>query len=98
MSAVLYYGLDTPALSDAEFDAGCLRLIAEWDTLQPIRKWQLGTPELLHTTGYHIKATVASVAGAVAWAGIKELVVPSAKWKHHKAYGRWLNAGSFSFG
>lgn len=101
MSAFLYYSLDAPKLSDAEFDALCKRCIEEWDQLSPLRQFQLGSKEDLATTGYHIKITYAGVYGALDWVGVKgrvEFHVPPKK-KNVKGCGRvrWWNVGDFKW-
>lgn len=92
---MLYYGLDTPVLSDADYEADCKRVIAEWASLTPIRKWQLGSPTDLAATGFHIKATTLAVYAAVKWAAIP-FITPTEPWrfsKKHQVY--WLPCGSF---
>lgn len=71
MSAMLYYSLDAPVLSDQEFDAMCKRCIDNWEDLSPLRQFQLGSPEELATTAYQVKITHAGVHGALDWAGYK---------------------------
>lgn len=70
MSAFLYYSLDHPLLSDAEYDRLCKRCVTEWDKLSSLRQFQLGSPEELATTGYHIKISYYGVYGALDWAKI----------------------------
>lgn len=55
---MLYYGLDAPTyLTDGEFDKATLILAERWDELEPIRKWQLGSPKDIRSTGNHVKVT-----------------------------------------
>lgn len=94
MSSVLYYGLDRPVLSDAAYEQDCKAVIAGWDNLSPLLRWQLGGPEIIGATGFLIKATVASVHGACAWVGLQ--CVPTAPWQVSKKFNtRWLPVGSF---
>jgi hypothetical protein len=51
-------------MADSAFDALCGAVAREWDSLSPIKQWQLGSPEELRTSGYHIKATLLSQAWA----------------------------------
>ncbi len=100
MSSFLYYGLDQPFLSDAEYDAAAQRVLKEWGEVTPIRRWQLGSKDALAATGFLIKATPYSVHGAIAWAGIKSKVVPTQPWRRGPAEFqrvRWLNVGHFTY-
>jgi hypothetical protein len=68
MASMLYYGLDSPSMmTDGEFDKACVRLAEEWDRLEPVRKWQLHSPEAIHTTGNHVKVTAQAASAAVHW-------------------------------
>ncbi len=67
MSSILYYGLDEPLLSDAQFDAWCLKLSKLWFRLDPFRQWQLGSRDDIKTSGYQVKVTQAAVGGSIAW-------------------------------
>lgn len=100
MSAMLYYSLDHPILSDAEYDKLCSRCIAEWDSLSPLRQFQLGSPEELATTGFHIKITYYGVYGALSWAKIDGRVdfrvSPKTK-RIGKERVRWWNVGDFQW-
>lgn len=64
VASVLYYGLDASLMSDAEYDALCRRLVAEWDDLDPIRKWMLGGADQIAASGFHVNATGAAVSAA----------------------------------
>lgn len=67
MSAFLYTELNSPVLSDADFDRSCQRVAERWQDVQPIRQWQLGSPENILTTSQHVKITRQSLDAAVAW-------------------------------
>lgn len=70
-------------MSDGEFDENCKRLLAEWDALSPLRQWQLGSPEELAASGFHIKATSASVYATAAWLDLPyQLSLPQKDWKY----------------
>lgn len=97
MSALLYYSLDAPILTDADFDKLCKRCIEEWDDLSPLRKWQLGSREDLATTGYHIKITQAGVSGAISWGKLSPIVFTKpARWSK-KHLVSWWNCGDFAW-
>lgn len=101
MSAMLYYSLDAPKVSDQEFDAMCKRCIKEWDQLSPLRQFQLGSPEELATTGYHIKITYYGVYGALSWAGIEGRVLfnqqPQTKRIKGQGRVRYWGVGDFTW-
>lgn len=104
MSAMLYYGLDDPMVSDREFDDGCKRLCREWADLTPHRQWQLGSPEELATSGYHIKVTERECYGAIAWLNPKYQVIRLGEWRKRKRKEQhtwtqlWLPAPMFAKG
>jgi hypothetical protein len=81
MSAFLYYGINAPVASDAEFDAWCARLVTEWDRLDPLRRWQLEPRVDLAATGMHVKITVAAAHAACAW--------------HEAVRGHWPDTSRF---
>ncbi|MBT1154431.1 hypothetical protein J1C56_02380 [Aminobacter anthyllidis] len=65
MASMLYYGLAETTVSDGEFDEWCKRLAAEWDDLEPIRQWQLGSPAEIAASGFQIKVTTAAAEAAI---------------------------------
>lgn len=67
MAAYLYYQHSTPIVSDAAFDAACKFVAANWDALEPIRQWQLGSPDEILSSGHHIKITQFGEDAAIAW-------------------------------
>lgn len=67
MSAVLYYGLGKPIVSDAEFDGWCKKLAKNWDKLDRYQQWQLGSPEEIKSSAFHVKVSWASAGGAHSW-------------------------------
>jgi hypothetical protein len=67
-AAFLYYIYDVSIMLDSEYDALCTSLAERWDELSPTKKFQLESPEILKTTGYHIKVTEYNVRGALTWA------------------------------
>jgi hypothetical protein len=66
-ASLLYYGADFSIMKDEEYDAGCRLLSAGWGDLSSFRQWQLGSPDEILSTGYHVKATQWSHAGACDW-------------------------------
>lgn len=64
VQSYLYYVLDAPTMSDGEFDKLSVYVSQHWDELDPVRQWQLGSPEAIYSSGAHIKFTVYSVAAA----------------------------------
>lgn len=68
VSSVLYYAFDLSPIEDAEFDRLCKEVCEEWSGLSPLRQWQLGSPEDLQASGYHIATTWLTTAWALEWA------------------------------
>ena len=105
MSAMLYYGLGKPILSDGEFDELCGRLVTEWNDLSEQRKLCLGSPEELLAGGYHIKITTIAEDGAISWlesAGLydpdsSERPVYTSEPRYLEGIGRWRNAGDYTW-
>lgn len=106
LSSIAYYGLDTPLVTDAQFDEWCRRVHDEWDDLDPITQWKLGDPHSVHTSGFHIKCSDTDLGGLVAWLKDKKmfrwrLMVPAGAWKT-KGRGkvarfRYCNVGDVSW-
>lgn len=75
MASWLYYEKNISLISDAEFDSLCKQVAAELEWLDamgeceidPVRCVQLGSAEELRVSGFHIKQTQMSIAGACAW-------------------------------
>lgn len=67
MSCMLYYGLETPILSDGEFDTLCRRVANEWDDLDEQRRLCLGSPDQIRATGMYVKITALAESGAISW-------------------------------
>jgi hypothetical protein len=67
VASMLYYGLDSSMMSDAEFDESCKRLAAQFDQLDPVRQWQLESAEAISASGYQVKVTQAAASAAVQW-------------------------------
>lgn len=75
MSAVLYYGLGKPIVSDAQFDEWCKRIAKNWNKLDRYRQWQFGSPEEIKASAFHVKVSWASAHGTHSWltsTGVKE--------------------------
>lgn len=61
----LYYVLDRPIISDHEYDRLCAIVAKRWNELHPDRQWALGSPELIRSSGHHVKFSSAAVGGAL---------------------------------
>lgn len=84
----LYYVLDRPIISDAEYDRLCAIVAKRWSELHPDRQWALGSPELIRSTGHHVKFSSAAVGAALNYHKYNtgELLVsyPSRVWRLRK--------------
>ena len=67
MSAYLYYRQASPVVHDAYYDRLSREVAKGWQLLDPLRQWQLGSPDELLATGHHVKVTVYVEAAALAW-------------------------------
>jgi len=57
MLSHLYYDRDVSLIPDSEFDRLCGYVADNWDDLDPIRQWQLESPDAIRSSGFHIKLT-----------------------------------------
>lgn len=57
VAAFLYYRSGASTMTDAEYDALTREIAQKWDRLARERRFSLGSPEELLTTGYHIRVT-----------------------------------------
>lgn len=64
VASYCYYVLDHPIMDDGEYDALCQYVAANWEQLEPDRKWALGDPESIKASGFHIKYSSYAVAAA----------------------------------
>lgn len=99
MSSMLYYGLDTPFLSDGDYDDMCKILSTNWKNLNPVHQFCLGSAKKILTTGMHVKITSAAEGGTIDWLkvnGIHGQVVAtaSAKW-NEKLSVFWRNCSDY---
>lgn len=85
LSSIAYYGLDTPLVTDAVFDAWCKRIHDEWDDLDPLTQWKLGDPQSIHNSGFHIKCSDADLGGLTAWLKSKNML----RWRLAVRPGDW---------
>ncbi|ADK73452.1 hypothetical protein RDJLphi1_gp51 [Roseobacter phage RDJL Phi 1] len=75
MASWLYYEKNVSLISDAEFDSLCKVVAAELEWLDamgeceidPVRCVQLGSADELKVSGFHIRQTQLSIAGACSW-------------------------------
>jgi hypothetical protein len=98
MSSMLYYGLDTSLWSDADYDEGCKRLVAEFDQLDPMRQWQLDSAEAISASGFKVKVTQAAAHGALAWlqsTGNNRLIYRTRAWRRPKGKPDFLLPSEF---
>lgn len=98
LASIAYYGLDTPLVSDAQFDEWSRRLHDEWDDLDPVLQFKLGDPHSIHTSGYHIKCSMQDLGGLSVWLTKKNmfryrLAVPANSWRRRGANFRYCNVG-----
>jgi len=88
VQAYLYYVLDAPTMSDAEYYKLSVYAADHWDELTDERKFCLGSPEELRASGHHIKFTMFCIDAALevykAAHGKYPVFVPAPKWKTHK--------------
>lgn len=103
MTSFLYYSLDELLVSDEQYDKWCKRLSKRWYKLDRIRQWQLGSPEEIRTTGYHVKVTHSTIGGALAWMMKKKMyknrpVLYNKEWNYSKRYQvQYLTASDFKY-
>lgn len=76
IACYLYYHHDISIMSDGDFDKMCVEVADKWEELSPIRQWQLGSPEELKATGYHVKITLAGIEAAadLVWSTQKQKI------------------------
>lgn len=104
MASFLYYSLDTSIVDDKTYDKWCRRLARRWDSLSRFHKWQLGSPEDIKATGYHVRITHAALGGARAWLQAEGIPVNrkflySTPPEYSKRYRvQWWYAGAFTLG
>lgn len=70
MSCYLYYELDSPVLSDEEFDTVCKRLLTNWDRVEHFHKHLVSLEDLKAGTGYSFdwdEMPQRIIGGARAW-------------------------------
>lgn len=97
MASFLYYSLDKSIIPDSEFDAMCKRLSDNWDDLDRLRQWQLGSAKEIRASGYHVKVTHATIGGALSWLeDLVDFTYPEGQWS--KRYQvEYFPASGFSY-
>lgn len=75
VAAYLYYVMDSPTMSDGEYDKLSQYVAEHWDKLDPVRQWQLGDAASTRAGGSHIKFTAYAVGAA-----------RNLYWQTHKRY------------
>jgi len=101
-ASLIYYGLDESVVDDSQFDAWCKKLAKQWHKLDEFRQWQLGSAESIRTSGFHVKCTMATLGGAIAWLNeqgkLKAPVGPSQNWNFSKKRRlHWLTPEFFTW-
>lgn len=97
MSCFLYYRCASPVLTDGEYDALVEEAASGWKHLEPIRKWQLGSPDAIRATGYHVKITGLAMSAALDWhlreKGFPPGMSSRGAWKYSKKFDvHWFGA------
>lgn len=98
VSCYLYYVLDSPTLGDSEYDTLVEVVVEGWAEVDPLRRWQLGSPSEIRATGHHVRYTMATVSAAhMVYEGLTGERVPKhlhpRKWKTSKKHKvRYLTA------
>lgn len=64
VAAYLYNVLAAPTISDARFDELCRIAADGWDQLDPVRQWQMESPEATRATSMHFKYTALTIGAA----------------------------------
>jgi hypothetical protein len=64
VAAFLYYVLDAPTMSDGMYDKLSQIAADGWDQLDPVRQWQLDSPDATRASGAHFKYTAATIGAA----------------------------------
>lgn len=97
VAAYMYYVLDQSERNDSEYD-NLARFVADnWDKLEDDRKWALGSPEQIRSTGSHIKYAYAAVAAAyeqLRSRGINPSQPFPTEWQEEAGHGRYVTAGT----
>lgn len=65
-AAYLYYVLDSPTMTDADYDGWSNYVADNWDKLTPDRQWALGSADAIRASGHHIKFSSYAVGAAEA--------------------------------
>ncbi|MGX9944815.1 DNA ligase LigA-related protein [Bradyrhizobium denitrificans] len=76
IASLLYYRHDHSFMSDGDFDKLCQRIADAWDDLSQVRKFMLGSPGEIRSSGFHVKVTVAAENAAYQWM-VQQRVRPS---------------------
>ncbi len=101
MASLLYYSLDISMFTDAEYDDKCKKVADHFNEIDPVRQWQLGSPEDIRTSGFGVKITVLAASATAYWMqtkGYKQrpLFYRSREWRTDKKNDlRWLGASEF---
>lgn len=64
IACYLYYNLNSPIISDHEYERLVKLVVSGWSELHPDRKWALGSPESIAATGNGIKVSLQAIHAA----------------------------------
>lgn len=65
VAAFLYYMLDTPSMSDAQYDRMSQFVADYWDQLSPDRQWCMRDPDQTRASGSHFRFTSLAASAAL---------------------------------
>lgn len=65
VAAFLYYVMDSPTMSDHEYDMMSIYVADNWDQLSDVRKWACGDADSTRASGAHFKFSVYNVDAAL---------------------------------
>lgn len=93
VAAFLYYVMDSPTMSDAEYDR-LSKIVADgWDEISKDRQWALGDPDTIRNKGNHIRFSSHAVGAALNHHKYKTGVVredPREWWKERRDGVRYV--------
>lgn len=103
VASLLYYSLDMECMSDGEFDEKVQIVAQNFDKLDPVRRWMLGSAESMLISGFKFRATVAAAHAAahkvrsIRGSGSGPVIYPTNQWQFSKKHQlEWLYVSQFS--
>ncbi|TCV62336.1 hypothetical protein EDE09_124101 [Neorhizobium sp. S3-V5DH] len=104
MASMAYYGLDESLLSDGEFDELCRFCADNWKDLSPERKFALGSPDKIRTSGFHVRVSTQAEHGCAQWL-MKQgrypqhlIIQPTMQQRFSKVIGHWRPCNAYLWG